>query len=370
MPKTSPLNRRQWFKSSAAALAGLAIAPRLPAASEPAAKPTGPVRLALNENPFGPSAAAVAAMRERAADVCRYPMADGRDLVALLADKEGVKPDQIVLGAGSGEILEACGQLLGGPGGEVVCAKPTYGQLTAAMARCGSTLLEVPLNERKEHDLAAMAAAVTAKTQCVYVCNPNNPTGTVVDAGQLWDFARAAAATAPVVVDEAYLECSDDFAGRTLAGLVAEGHDVIVLRTFSKIHALAGQRIGYGIASPEMAAKLGPYVIGGPNLLALVGARANLEDVAYTDRTRREIKAGRDALIAVLNELGCDYAVPHGNFVFFHSGVPIADFRPRMLAEGVHVGRPFPPFLDWCRISIGTPEEMAAAHAALRVVLG
>ncbi|MFZ9683113.1 MAG: pyridoxal phosphate-dependent aminotransferase [Cephaloticoccus sp.] len=370
MPKTSPLNRRQWFKSSAAALAGLAIASRARATPAPAVPATGPVRLSLNENPLGPSPAAVSAMRARAADVCRYPMNEGRDLVAMLAAKEGVKPEQIVLGAGSGEILEACGLLLGGPGGEVVCAKPTYGQLTAAMARRGSTLVEVPLNDRKEHDLAAMAAAVSATTQCVYVCNPNNPTGTVVDAAELREFVRTAAATAPVVVDEAYLECSDDFAGRTLVGLVAEGHDVMVLRTFSKIHGLAGQRIGYGITSPARAAKLGPYVIGGPNLLALVGAKANLDDVNYVARTRREIKAGRDAVIAVLEELGRDYAVPHGNFVFFHSGMPIVEFRRRMLAEGVHVGRPFPPFFDWGRISIGTPDEMAAAHAALRAVLG
>lgn len=369
MSQITPLHRRQWLKATGAALAGLTLSTRLRALPTPA-EPTLPVRLSLNENPFGPSASAIATMRARAADVCRYAGTDTSKLVRTLAEQEGVTPAQIVLGAGSGEVLEACGALFGGPAGEVVCAVPTYGQFTAAMQRRGSTLVEVPLNARLEHDLHAMAAVIRAKTQAVYVCNPNNPTGTVVAAKTLRDFVRIVSAQAPVLVDEAYLECADDFEGRTLVDLVREGRQVIITRTFSKIHGLAGQRIGYGIATPELAAQIRRHIIGGPNLLALVGAQANLDDADYIARTRQKIKAGREALLAVLRELGCAWAEPQGNFVFFRTGRPIGEFRVAMQAEGVIVGRPFPPYLDWCRISIGNPEEMAVAHAALRKVLG
>ena len=372
MPPKTPLNRRQWFKTSAAAFAGLALTSQLraaPALAAPTATPSVPVRLSLNENPFGPSPAAIEAMRARAGDVCRYAMAEGTNLVNTIATKEGVEPSQIVLGSGSGELLEAYGALLGGPAGEVVCAMPTYGQLIHAMQRRGSALVEIPLNERKEHDLEAMAAAVTATTQCVYVCNPNNPTGTIVAAEQLKAFVRDVAAKTPVLVDEAYLECSDDFAANTVVGLINEGFNVTVARTFSKIHGLAGQRIGYTVSTPDMAAKIRRHVMAGTNLLAYVAAQANLDEADYVERTRIKIKAERDALLALLSELGRDYAEPQGNFVFFHAGVPIEEFRAAMRAEGVIVGRPFPPYLEWCRISIGSSEEMAVAHRALRKVL-
>lgn len=369
MSPSTPLDRRQWFKTAGAAVAALTLTARLRAVPTPAA-PTFPVKLSLNENPFGPAPGAIGEMRARVTDVCRYAGTDTSKLVRTLAEKEGVAPAQIVLGAGSGEVLEACGALLGGPAGEVVCAVPTYGQFTAAMQRRGSALVEVPLNARMEHDPDAMAAAVGAKTQAVYVCNPNNPTGTVVAAEPLREMVRAVSARVPVLVDEAYLESSDDFEGRTLVDLVREGRRVVITRTFSKIHGLAGQRIGYGVTTPELAVQIRRHIIGGPNLLALVGAQANLDDADYIARTRQKIKAGREALLAVLRELGCDWAEPQGNFVFFRTGRPIGEFRAAMQAEGVIVGRPFPPYLDWCRISIGTPAEMAVAHAALYKVLG
>jgi histidinol-phosphate aminotransferase len=220
-----------------------------------------------------------------------------------------------------------------------------------------------------EHDLTAMAAAVTATTQCVYICNPNNPTGTIVDPAALREFVISVCQKTPVFIDEAYLECSDDFSANTMVGLVRDGHPVTVSRTFSKIHALAGQRIGYGVMSADLAKSLRLHMTGGANLLGLVAAQASLDDPDYIETTRQKIKAARDALISVLAELGCDYAEPQGNFVFCRTGVPIAKFRPAMHAEGVIVGRAFPPYLDWCRISMGTPEQMAVVHAALRKLL-
>ncbi len=376
MHSTLRLNRRQWFKSSGAALAALALAPRLslraapsaPAADAPGS-PVGPVQLSFNENPFGPSPLALAAMQRELPRVHRYPFSLTPKLVKQIAEREGVPENHIVLGVGSGEILETYGVYLGRQQGEVISVSPGYMQMTKAMERMGSRVVAVPLNERLEHDLDAMAAKITPSTKAIYICNPNNPTGTIVPAAKLRAFCIEVSKTVPVFIDEAYLQCADDFAANTMVGLVRDGHNVTVARTFSKLYGLAGQRIGYGIMQPAMAEVLRPFMTGSVNLLGVVGARASLDDAAYVDAARAKIKAGRDALIAVLKELGRRYAEPQGNFVFFHTGRPIAEFQQRMLAENVIVARPFAPLLEWCRISIGTPEEMAVCHAALRKVL-
>ena len=375
MHSTIRFNRRQWLRATGAAFAGLALAPRVSLRAEPApaAAPlpetTGPVQLCWNENPFGPSLRALAAMQRELPRVHRYPFNLTPELVKRVAAKEGVPEDHIVLGVGSGEILETFGVYLGREHGDVITVSPGYMQMTQAMERMGSRVVAVPLNDRLEHDLDAMAAKVTANTKAIYICNPNNPSGTIVPPDRLRDFAIEVSKKVPVFIDEAYLQCSDDFAANTIAGLVRNGHNVTVARTFSKIYGLAGQRMGYGIMRPEMAQALRVFITGSVNLLGVVGAMASLEDPTYVEETRLKIKAGRDALIGVLKELGRKYAEPQGNFVFFHTGIPIEEFSKKMRAENVIVARAFAPLLDWCRISIGTPTEMAVCHAALRKIL-
>ena len=379
MHSPTSLNRRQWLKATGAAFAGLALAPRItlraePAAVEPATKlpapvPAGPVQLCWNENPFGPSPLAIAAMAREVPRVHRYPFNLTPELVKRLAAKEGVSPDHIVPGVGSGDILETYGVYLGRQGGEVITASPGYMQMTDAMQRMGSRVVAVPLNDRLEYDLDTMAAKLTPNTKAVYICNPNNPSGTIVEPARLRAFAIEVAKKVPVFIDEAYLQCSDNFAANTMVGLVREGHNVTVARTFSKLYGLAGQRMGYGIMAPEQAKGLREFMTGSVNLLGVVGALASLDDPDYVEATRRKIKAGRDALIAVLKEHGRKYAEPQGNFVFFHTGIPITEFSKRMLAENVIVARAFAPLTDWCRISIGSPAEMAVCQAALRKVL-
>ena len=216
------LNRRQWLKAAGATLAATALAPRLPLqAQTPApassAPPTTPglVQLSWNENPFGPAPSAQQAMIAAVPRSCRYPDAEEHTLLELIAAKEGCPPSQIVLGNGSGEILDVAGFHFGYEKGEIVAADPCDMQLLEAAAPAGGRAVRVPLNARFEHDLPAMAAAVGAKTSLVYMVNPNNPTGTVCDAAALKEFVRETAARAPVFIDEAYLECTDDFAGRT-----------------------------------------------------------------------------------------------------------------------------------------------------------
>ncbi len=375
MHSPTRFNRRQWLKATGAAFVGLTLAPRIALRAEPSPSatpgpgPAGPVQLCWNENPFGPSPRAIEAMQREVPRVHRYPFILTPELVKRLAAKEGVSTDHIVAGVGSGEILETYGVYLGRQRGEVITASPGYMQMTDAMQRMGSRVVSVPLNDRLEYDLEAMAAKITPETKAVYICNPNNPSGTIVEPARLRTFAIEVAKKVPVFIDEAYLQCSDHFAANTMVGLVREGHNVTVARTFSKLYGLAGQRMGYGIMQPEQAKGLREFMTGSVNLLGVVGALASLEDPTYVEATRRKIKAGRDALIAVLQEHGRKYAEPQGNFVFFHTGIPITEFSQRMRAENVIVARPFAPLTEWCRISIGSPEEMAVCHAALRKVL-
>lgn len=371
------LNRRQWLKAAGATLAASALAPRLPLqAQTPAPTPAGPpvapglVQLSWNENPFGPAPSARLAMVAAIASSCRYPDPQEQTLLAMLAAKEGCSPKQIVMGSGSGEILEAAGFHFGYEKGEIVAADPTFMQLLDAAARAGGKAVRVPLNARLEHDLPAMAAAVGAKTSLVYLVNPNNPTGTVCDPAELKAFVREVSARVPVMIDEAYLECTDNAAERTCAGLVLEGHNVIVARTFSKIYGMAGCRVGYAVMPEKLATSLRGRMTGSLSLATLEAAIASLRDTEFVIETRAKLKAGRDALIAEAKTLGKSYAEPQGNFVFVRTGMPIQEFNAKMRAEGVLIGRPFPPYLDWARITIGLPEEMEICHRAMRKVLG
>lgn len=360
-------------------MAGLALAPafspsglRAQHEADRSARRDEPAKLDGNENPYGPSQLAVMAMMQTIERTPRYGFAEVEKLIALVAAREGVPAEQIVMGVGSGDVLERYAAWLSRESGEVVTATPGYLRFTQAMARHGSTVVAVPLAANLRHDLAAMAAKVGPATRCVYLCNPHNPTSTLVPAEALRAFAVEVAKRCPVFVDEAYLECSDDFAANTMVGLVREGHNVVVARTFSKIYGLAGMRIGYAVTPPVVAREMNAAGRGNTafrlNLLGAVAAAASLEDSGYVEDTRLKIKAERDKLCALLKDLGRRYAEPQGNFVFFHTGMPAPVFLEKMAAERVAVGRAFPPLLDWCRLSIGTPEEMALAHAALRKV--
>jgi histidinol-phosphate aminotransferase len=377
---TSTFSRRDWLRNAGLSVAGLTLATRSstllaqsappPVAAKPS-RPAGPVRINYNENPFGPSPFAQAAIDAAQSNVPRYPADEIEDLLALIAKKEGVSTEHILLSAGSSDILTSVGMHVGLAGREVLTGDPAYLDVVEAALAFGGHAVKVPLNARLEYDLPALESKITDRTGVIYICNPNNPTGTVLPAAALREFCKRVSAKVPVFIDEAYLDLADDYAGRTVVGLIAEGHNVIVTRTFSKVYALAGQRIGYGIMQPAMIAKLKRYNTGSAiNLLGVVAASASLRDPRHVPAMRAKISAGRDELVAGIKSLGKTCAVPQGNFVFFQTGLPNKIFAEKMEAEGVLIGRAFPPLLDWARISIGLPEEMAVCHAALKKVLG
>ncbi len=362
------LSRRQLLTASAVllaspkaarSLASEAVVNQASAVTAVAGAPA-PIILCWNENPYGPSPAARAVLSGTIPYACRYPDEEINQLVGVLARIEGVPADHIVVGSGSGELLCALGFLHGRGGGEIIAAEPTYAELTNYAKHAGAQLKLVPVDKLLNHDLAAMRAAVSDKTRAVYICNPNNPTGTAISAAAIRTFVGSLPDSVTAIVDEAYLDFADADGVQTVADLVGTGKQVVVLRTFSKIHGMAGVRCGYALARPEVAAQIAAVRMSSANIFAMRAARASLNDQAFLTDTRRRIIASRTRITDELQRLGLAYAKPQTNFVFFDTGAPLAQFDRFMKARNILVGRLFPPYSNWCRITIGTEGETEA----------
>jgi len=362
------LSRRDLLSASALLLAGPGAMLRA-AAREVAASGGGPLVLSWNENPYGPSPAARAAISQSIADGCRYPSDEEiAALVSALAVHEDISANHIVIGTGSGELLRALGLLYGRDGGEIIAAHPTYEELTSYAQHWGAAMKFVPVDGQLRHDLPAMHAALSPHTRAVYLCNPNNPTGTAVPAAHIREFVRSLPPTAIAIVDEAYMDFAAAGETASVAGLVPEGQRVVVLRTFSKIHGMAGLRCGYAIAPPDIAAQLAAACMTTPNIFAVRAARASLTDRGFLADCRQRIQASRARITAELTRLKLRYAEPQGNFVFFDTGMPLSRFSDLMRQRNILVGRLFAPYDTWCRITIGTEPEVTAFLGALREV--
>jgi histidinol-phosphate aminotransferase len=328
-------------------------------------------RLSLNENPYGPSPAVVAALQREFSNLCRYTGAEYDGLVGSIAAREGVPKEQIILG----EILEPLGTYLslqGGPGGEFIYSDPGYTALIDSAVAVGGRAIGVPLNARLENDLPAIAAKVNQRTRAVFLVNPHNPTGIAADTERLKNFARTVSRQALVIVDEAYLEFADHFTQRTLTDLVRGGENIIVFRTFAKVYGLAGLDIGYGLMPRAIAKALSAQGLNNPHLfnrLAVAAAAASLQDTSYVDRVTRQVAEERETWFNLFRDLKVKFTPSSGSFVFFKTGTSHSEFAAALLKDGVEIGRAFPPYDLWARISIGLPEENAIARAAVRKAL-
>jgi histidinol-phosphate aminotransferase len=325
----------------------------------------GAVKLASNENPIGPSPRAVAALREAAVGVHRYPDGSCHRLRHALADRLAVAPEQLVFGCGADELLELVAKAFLGPGDECLFAWPSFAMYPIVTKGMGATPVAVPLDGAWVHDLAAMAAAVGERTRVVMVCNPNNPTGTSVGAAAFDRFAAALPDDVLLLIDEAYF----DFARRPdfPDGLawVKRRPGTIAIRTFSKIAGLAGLRVGFGIADRELAGFLErarhPFNVNG---LAEVAALAALDDREHFERTLRNNAQGIEYLSRELEALGIEVWPSEANFVLARPGPGSYE---RLLREGVIV-RPLGGFgmPEHVRITVGLPEENERLVKALR----
>jgi histidinol-phosphate aminotransferase len=316
------------------------------------------IRLHLNENPYGPPESARKAMETALAEANLYAWDGQSELIRLLSQQHDLPEDHITLGAGSSEILNAAGLAHALSGGEIVTAHPTYQDLTCYAERIGATIVRVPLDGAMRYDLNALDAAVSDRTRLVYVCNPNNPTGTIVPGAALEDFCRDVSQRVPVYVDEAYYDYVDDPSHRSMIALVRDGCNIIVSRTASKIHGLAGMRVGFGFARPEMIRRLREAATGRVNVVGVRGVIASLQDIVFQNLSRTRNRTAKSMVYDFCRSSGLEYAPSETNFVLFRTGRPIDEFRAQMMSRGIAVGRPFPPYLDWCRVSMGKPADM------------
>jgi histidinol-phosphate aminotransferase len=368
---TSLITRRKLF--GGVALSGFALSSVGTASTSLATAPAaGLARLSLNENPLGPSPLAVQAIQNALAAAARYAGDDARALEQQIADREGVLPDQIILG----EILDSLGLQLaldGGAGGEFIYSEPGYTALVDAVAPAGGVVVGVPLNAHLENDLPAIAARVTARTRAIYISNPHNPTGTASEAVPFEVLLTEMAERTTVIVDEAYLEFEPDFAQKTAVELTRCGTNVVVFRTFGKIYGLAGMPMGYAVAPKRIADSLKRNGLGAAhsqNRLALTAAAASLRDTGYVDRMRLKVIEEREKWHALLDAMGRRRSDSKGNFVFFETGQPHEVIATQLMNEGIEIARAFPPFDHWVRISIGLPAENQRARDAIKKLLG
>ena len=327
------------------------------------------VRLCFNENPYGPSEAMRNAMIEAFDEAYMYPGGSIEELAALIAEEHGVPVDHIVVTAGSREGLKAAGITYAGYGKEVIACSPTYRALMDYAARFGGYVNSVPLDENLGYDLPEIEKRISNHTGLVFLCNPNNPTGTLLDGNAVKAFCRRVAQETMVFADEVYYDYISEPGYPSMIELVKEGLNVIVARTFSKIYGLAGARVGYLVARPEIAKRLNLNLQASSNNIACRAAIAAIKEKSFFDFSLQKNNEAREYVYNLCDQLSLKYKKSHANFVFFHTGIDIDNLIPKMAAEGVLVGRPFPPLTDWCRISTGKMEEMEAFGAALKKVL-
>jgi len=332
-------------------------------------KPSDIVKLASNENPLGPSPKAMAAMREALERSHFYPDGGGYYLREAIAEKFGLKRENVILGNGSNEIIEFVGKGFLKPGDEIVAARHSFAVYKLMAQLFGAATIEVE-DPHFTHDLDAMAAAITPRTKEIFVANPNNPTGTLVSQAEIDRFVDRVPGHVVIVFDEAYYEFLDT-PPDTLK-FVREGRpNVVVLRTFSKIQGLASLRIGYGLGSPELIDVLQktrqPFNANG---IAQAGALAGLLDDDHQKATRELTHEGRDYLQTSFAALGLKFVPSHANFVLVKVGDGRAVFQ-KLLKRGVIIrdmnsyGLP-----EWVRVSIGTMEQNRRFIQELNLALG
>ncbi len=377
---TSSINRRQWLKLSALVTTGAMSASWRAAATPQLRKsfladmPVIKARLSANENPFGPSEKAKKALLEAVPDSYLYPREALMQLRKMIAQEEGVGEDYVLLGAGSGGLLIGAAlyyTFKAGTGSHILSGDPSYMQLVRAATQVGCSWEKVALNKEYDYDYDALFAKVTDQTSLVYICNPNNPTGLVSNAQKLASFCNAVSSKKPIFVDEAYIEYADDPKKTTMMECVRKGQNVLIARTFSKVHGFAGLRIGYLIAQPETIKEISKFTPG-PSAISATSAQAALvsyqdkEFIKYSIAKNNESKA---FLYKTLKEQGYTYLPSATNFVFFPIKMEGKRFLEEMAKRGVSIRTEWQyAGQTWCRVSLGTMEQMKMFAGAFKEI--
>lgn len=349
-----------------------ARAPQTPLSVAAAGPAIAPIRIGSNENPYGVGPAALAAFTASSKDGNRYPGASVMNLSARLAAVHAVTTDRILLTPGSGEILRAATRAFTSPTKSLVVAAPTFESPERTAKMIGAPIQAVPVTSSGAMDLAGMAARA-AGAGMFFICNPNNPTGGVNAYAAIVDFVAAVRKTAPdalILIDEAYFEYAEDPGYKTAIPLTAQDPKILVSRTFSKIHGMAGLRVGYAIASPDTLAAMRPHLsqgaLSGPSAAA---ALASLDD---REHLAKQVTLNRDARTftrQAFESAGFTVLPSHANFLMVDVKRDAAGFQALCREAGVQIARAFPPMKTYARISIGTMDEMTRATALMLPLL-
>jgi histidinol-phosphate aminotransferase len=358
------LTRRDWLIGTGAVAGGLMLSARAKAqemsdftAFGDPVTPENPIRMTNNENPYGINPKAMRVITEAYKRAHTYNFTTGRQLIRVIAKMENLPEECIAVGAGSGEYLVATGALCGITGGDMIAPYPTFGGIMRAAQNFGGNVIEVPVADDMSIDIEAMRKAVTDKTTCIYFCNPNNPIPSIIEKNALEQFCLEFSKKAMIVIDEAYYEYVRDDSFSTMAHLVKDNPNIVILRTASKIHAFANVRIGFAFAHPDTMAKLMMFRSGTATYPSLMGAITSYQDAEYQKFVVDKNYESLAILYKMFDELGMRYVNAHANFVYADAGKDANEVRDKLLESGVLIGRQYDPFPNWIRISTAKPEE-------------
>ncbi|WP_337236711.1 pyridoxal phosphate-dependent aminotransferase [Proteus faecis] len=377
------MNRRSFLTSSSLVIGGLSLSSFVSSAyanealkNKLAFNAENPLLLNFNENSLGMSPNAQKAIIAALPNAFRYPDDARSELISELGKEFKLSDKHITLGNGSSETIQAAVQFVAnkaqkeGKAVQLIVPDPTFNYAELYAEPLGVKIVKVPVDKTLAFDLATMQkkAQEFDGISMVYLCNPNNPTAMLTPSAELSNWVKSAKENVFFIIDEAYAEFVSTPAFVSAITLVAEGYkNLIVTRTFSKIYALAGLRVGYGVAVPEVIADVDVFVsIDNTNTAGAVAALASLKDKAYVEYSRKSIDVSRQIVVDTLKDLNIEYAPSHANFIFHKVKGDVKTYQNRMKDANIMVGREFPPALGWSRLTLGTPEEISYFVATLK----
>lgn len=364
-------NRRKWLKQISLGVAGISLS-QFRSFAEPAQPPAagtiadGLIKLNANENPYGPSPMARLAMAQHNNLSNRYGWDINGELIEALAQKNKITADNILLGAGSTELLDLTARFAATKKGSLIIAAPSYGYWTGAAEKNGLQKIEVPLTPDKKIDLPAMLKAIQEDTRLIYICNPNNPTGTVCEQDALLQFINEATKKTLVLVDEAYIDFTSQL---SLAGQVTTNKNLVIAKTFSKIYGLAGARTGYAIAhssTMEQIAALQSWNNGSVSVVSAAAALASLKDEKFIAETFSLNEKARKYTIEQLQQLNITCIPSSANFLYFSLSGYKQDYFKKLEDAQIIGTRFYEENGKWTRITVGTMEEMQQFIRAIK----
>ncbi len=365
-------NRRTLLKQLGLGIAGIGLSTQEAFASDQElfgdfqADPIPGLRLSSNENPYGPSPLARQAFAKYSNASNRYSWTLGPALIAAIAKKTAVAPENVLLGAGSTEILDLVCKLAAAEKGNFIVGFPSYPYWSITAETAGLKKLTVPLTADKKLDLPAMQKAITSETRLIYVCNPNNPSGTVHKRNDLEQFVLEASKTAIVLIDEAYIDFTTE---KSMVDLAAKNDNIIVARTFSKIYGLAGARVGFGVATKKRIEQLSviqSWPNGSTSVASTAAALASLNDLKFVQDSYRLISEARAYTIKELEKIGMIVIPSTTSFIYFSIMNFKKDYFKILETNKIEGTGLYEEEGKWTRITVGTMKEMQGFIKALQ----